>query len=654
MTNLIVGLGDGLPAARHFATAADRTIVEANGIDDVLGTIKDAADGSLIVSGGSALTSRDLCRFARAASAVATPMGFIAGWHAGDALRHARKMLGYNWMAGRDVLYWSLTDLPGLVPGRFAGTELLRSDGSDLLRQLSEPRHATALASHGNGIDFLLKGSFLCSMLDDDLPAEAPFRPCGHGSGPCVHSKNVNGRLVEPSRYRPSEIAADVIILATCHGMLARGSLCDSARSLGAALIRSRWAGALITTYTDVQGENWQPLVALGMLQAGHRLGDICTELNRLTQGSDGDTPWLLFGDPTLTFAARRQEPRLPAGAPSAVRLQPGMNLLQLPSAEPTLVTVEAAGTGQASRVGFQQVPGAGTLVAVHYADQPVDLRLTAEAAERSVSFDSLRSVRSTVEQLAFTRSVLDKAAKEPATAELVADGSLRSLVSTSLSQHIEHVTYSSSYELASALSSAGGLSPGELLERENWVRLNSALALFLAAYQQRDSPTTCFGTPRGTVLPAESECPYCGMVVAQRESRDAGSGLVRRVGWCSGCAFLGNTSSAVDAITIEGPGAVRAGDRREYTLVFDGPPVTGWSVVHACLRMQRTPWAATGEGPLGEVIVQRGEPLAPLKLLIRVRPDVPVGVHYLVAAIAAQGDLWICRRPLFVEAPAD
>ncbi|GAA2770062.1 hypothetical protein [Nonomuraea dietziae] len=653
MTDLIIGLGDGMPAARYFATASSRTIVEASNIDDVLSTIENASDNSLIVSGGSALTSSDLCRIARAGSAADTPMGFIAGWNEGDALQHARKILDYRWMAERDALFWSLTDLPGLVPGCFAGTELLSSSDSDLLQRVSKPRHATALASHGNGIDFLLKDTFLCSILDDSLSAKAPFRPCGHDAGPCIHAKNVNGQLVEPLRYRPSDIAADVIILATCHGMLAAGSLCDPARSLGAAMIRSPWAGALITTYMDIRGENWEPLVALGMLQAGHRLGAICTELNKLTQACDGDTPWLLFGDPTVALAERRQPLRLPAGKPSSARLQPGVNLLELPSSEPHLISVGAPDAGQAScRVSFQQVPGATTLVAVHYADAPRTVQLTAEAADRSVRFDALRSVRSTIDQLAFTRSVLDQAAKTPTTAELVADGSLRSLVSTRLSQHIEHVKYGSSYDLASSLSSKSKPSQGELHERETWIQLNSALTLFLAAYQQRDSPTTCFDTPRGTLLPAETECPYCGMLVAQRVSRDPVSSLTRRTSWCSGCAFLSNTSSAVDTVTIKGPGTIRVGSRQEYTLVFDGPPAPGWSVIHACLRIQRTPWPANSEGPIGEIIVQRGEPLPPLKLLIGIRPDVPVGVHYLVAAIAAQGDLWICRRPIFVESP--
>jgi hypothetical protein len=295
-------------------------------------------------------------------------------------------------------------------------------------------------------------------------------------------------------------------------------------------------------------------------------------------------------------------------------------------------------------------MPASTALVAVLYSDVPLDVRLTVEAAQGSAHFDAIHSVRSTTTALAFALSVLDQAAVNTGAKEKIIDVSLRALLAGRLERHVDYVKNSSPYELASALSSRGRKPYSGARELTTWIQLNHTLAHFLAAYQHLSSPSMSLGTPRGRPLAVEVTCPYCGMLVTQRISRDPVTGMTRRVSWCTGCAFISDTSDAVHNAMLEGPKTLAAGSRQDYTLVFDGPPVRGWTVIHACLRVQRTPWATTTQGPFRDVTVQRGEPYPPIRLTVELRHDIPAGIHYLVAAVAAQGDLWICRRPVFVE----
>src|SRR3954447_1408274 len=91
-TRLVIGAGDGMPAARVFASATGRALVRAKCADDVVGRVRRGG-GSITISMGSGLDVRQLHQLACAAVESDTRIGFIAGWGgARDAARHAEKL----------------------------------------------------------------------------------------------------------------------------------------------------------------------------------------------------------------------------------------------------------------------------------------------------------------------------------------------------------------------------------------------------------------------------------------------------------------------------------------------------------------------------------------------------------------------------------
>jgi hypothetical protein len=657
MTGLVIGMGDGLPAAATFAGATGRRLLNVPDPSALVAALARSEDVSITIAGGSSLTSGDLMAVTRTANQLGKYLGFIPGWASAQSARFVEKLTSYSWLADRTHLLWSHVGVGRLHPGRFGATEYVSPD-EDLSTRLTIPRHAAALVSHSNGVDAPLGQDILCSTLTEKprTPGRG-FLPCGYPGGPCVRAERVGGVLTPPTRYRAQDVAADVVIWSACYGVLTADSLFDAARSIAVDFTNSRWACALLSTYKDIEDEVWPSLLALALLAEGRSLGEICAEINRLTASiSGGDTPWLLLGDPQTAFAPTSQP--LYAIGPHAqiVTLQPGINLARLPSTDPSVVTASAP-SGEpvgADQVFVRQMPASDRVVLIHGGRAVADYVLRAEDARSNIRFTALGAIRASVAGPAFSLAILDHCPSDPRTSELADEfAALRKTLADRLDRNLTLESDHTDIGLAGNLSGADADSVSHIVEIAGWIGLNAELAGFIATYCQRngtlETPTDVKGAMFGRPRLREASCCYCGMPVTQRESVLRQLGVRRRTNWCLRCGLLSDTSEEVAALSLRGPGTLRPSRRYSYILEYEDAVATDWRVLHASLCIERVPWPVRCQADMRVTYVDPGELFPSTEMSISLDEGVAPGVYHLVAAIAAHGDLWTARRPVLV-----
>jgi hypothetical protein len=649
----VVGWSDGVAAAEGFAASQGRRLVVARGWDEAVRQVS-SGPGSVTFSGGSSLSARHIHELTEAAVHAGTGLGFIAGWAGADgAAAHARKLAGYRWLETGSTLLWSDEPLPGWA-GTHGGVEILDGRDPRLVTAVTRARSRTALTTHGNGVDAPLATALLCSVPDGgsgaaDPGRPAPFLPCGHGPGACVWQDHIGAGRRFAERFDPRRIAADVLILHSCYGSLAAGSVYDPARSLVSRFAESADVGALLTTYRDASDETWPVLLSLALLDAGHSLGETCRLLNAATiGGGDGAAPWLLVGDPATRFRARRPMIDLIAGEVRRDELIPGMNLLRLPTDRPHVVHVRVAGPA-ADRVdvSVRQVPSSRLAVAVCLSPGATEVTLSATVAERDARTGVLRDIRRVVSPLSQAVSVVDRMEEDPRSRGLVDAAGLRDAVASRLRRHAALRRRSADYAIASDLSGTDQPTADDHKEIRSWVALNGALAHYLAAYAPAAPSVNTFGTGRGEAV-ATSDCGYCGMPATRRAVAPDLANGPRHITWCSGCGLVADTSDAVRDLRVSGPGSLVTGSTAEFVLRMEGLRPASWRVVHCGLRVQTVPWSVDYTAPM-RVAFPAGDAAVSIPLEIEILNAVPPGVYSLMAVVAAQGDLWICRRPVWI-----
>jgi len=649
----VVGLADGLPAAEHFAEATGRRLLRAAAWTDVL-EAAPSCPGSLIVSGGSGVTAAELQSLLRLAAEHTVPLGFIAGWSGEkEAVQHARKIASYQWSAHEGAILWSDAAIPALQEGTHGDFQFLQELNERLIDELTRSRRCAALITHGNGVDAPLAASLLCSALrltSLDPGASSPFLPCGYRDGPCIRTVETPEGTRVRNRVSPRDIAADVIVFFTCFGMLAAESVFDPARSLAAEFARSRRAGALLTTIQDIADDNWPAFLALGLVNAGISLGEVCRLMNVATLGSgDPGTPWILLGDPDVAFPPNRPRMMLPVSVEHDVQLRPGVSVLELPSSAPHVLAVSTTAPLPVNLL-FRQVPGSAFVLAIK-TGTTMDYRLLPVPADEHPHFSALKSIRGTIDPLSYAISLLDRAETNPRTRHLVQDTGLRELITARLTRNIRMAGGAIDYQLASELSGYGVEEQAENGEVTTWIALNRAIAYFLAAYALAAGTINTFSTERGKLISDDIACPYCGSQVSRREAADSVSRTRRRISWCLGCGLLGETSDQVLAVALLGPSTITPGRQAKYSLDIRGLSCEAWRVIHGCLRLYGTPWPVTLTAPMRLVVTVRGERDLSVELTMELPDGIPEGIYTLIAPVVVQGDMWITRRPVRVIA---
>ena len=250
--DVVIGMADGVAAAKEFASATGRGFV---GVENAAALLHELSRdyASVTLSGGSSITSRDLVAVTGAASRRCQAIGFIPGWAPKQAERFAEKMVRYRWRQDSSTLLWSHAGVGRLEEGNFGTIEYLGRD-ADVFQRLTVPRHAAFLVTHGNGIDAPVGRSVMCSALTPKLGSPLhDYLPCGYPGGPCFRSRLERGVLVDPHRIRPQDVAADVLMWSACYGVLTADAMFDPARSLAVDFVASPWVGALLSTYKDME-----------------------------------------------------------------------------------------------------------------------------------------------------------------------------------------------------------------------------------------------------------------------------------------------------------------------------------------------------------------------------------------------------------------
>lgn len=657
--DLVAGVGDGLAAARLFAGAAERPVIEAESVQDALGAL-DERPRSCLFSGGSRVTSADLAAAAEAGLRTGTPVGFIPGWGGADSsLRFARKIASYPWAAPARSLVWSAKGLGSLRGARTSGLELVDEDDAGLVERLALPRRFAGLLSHSSGVDAPLGPAVLCSLVDNPAPTgPGDFLPCGSG-GPCMRARFADGTSELPRRVSPRAIAGDVVVWGSCWGTLAAGAALDPRRSLAQGFADSRWAGALITTCKSSFVTEVEVLLASALVDEGATMGDICLALNS-GAGPDGatDAGWILFGDPAFSFEQRREPTRIEAtGRPARAVLEAGITRFKLPSSADHLVTARGLDGAPITpdRLYLRQFPGTAIGVAAYAGDHPAALELRAYArAEKPPALELVEAIWAKLGALSFALHLIQAVRREPTLSEVKVPAGLEQALAERLERHlaVPH-TY-----LISLLSGPEDRLAGfAAAEEAAWSALNEQLLDFAVAYCGASA-----GVPSQVYAPqsrlasrnvSPEPCPYCGMPVEVLSYDVALTGMRRSALWCYGCTAVADVPAEQGRVIVEGPASLEAGEPTGYRVRLDGIDRHGWRHCEAALTIARVPWPVRFEGSRSAWSEDAGDGTRHAELSALIDPAAPPGMYVLLAAAVVNGDIWTGRRWIRVEAAA-
>jgi hypothetical protein len=615
---------------------------------------------SCLVSPGSSTTSLDVRRIVAAADQGWTPVGFLAGW-AGDAAAtaHARKMSTYRWQALERAVVWHSAGVQGFPYGQAGPLSVIEPTVSALAERLAEPHRLAALMTHGNGVDAFLGFDYVCALAGAGSIDGERFLPCGGGS-PCLRSQLLeDGTRTTPSRLPASGIAADVVFLGCCGGLLGAEALVSPARSMAQQLAASEWAGAVITTVRHGSMPRFSSLLVWHHLHAGRMLGAICLELNRMTAAAfpPGEQAWVLIGDPAAapgcgTPPAYRA-PAVPLGRdqPVSLCMEPGaVYVLALqPEASADLVVVEPESNElEPDRSVFCQRDETGGLVLLaQMGERPLRCGVAARRPEAWTDLRRIAGLEQMKGNLRFAQRFLDVLAVGP-----VQPPGRRSPALLQLQQNLLELDDSAPQEpparrysgVEATVRRAGEASATRWSYLSH--RLLEELVRHLRSSVESGVTRTWWMPGPSPLSNAESRCCYCGMAVQVVCSRMVG--VDRRVATCDHCALVADTSADVGRLTLAGPASVSAGQDCEYVLSGRWTQGRDWHHLVGALVPEPLPWqpAMTGERTSfsGE-----GSDFQ-LGLSLHLSWNAYPGVYFVRAAVVADGHLWVLRRPLTVE----
>ncbi|GAA1931105.1 hypothetical protein [Streptantibioticus ferralitis] len=620
-----------------------------------------------------------LHEFLVAATSMDRRIGFIATTGGRRAVR--RRLDRLAGVTGREFLSGATATsqfgFSGTEPG--AG-EWLR------IRAFDDPRSADeatrgyrllGLATHSNGLDAPLGTGVLCPLADDrrrptshSVPVLDGRHPTCVAGGPCARAHRNGSVLVDPPLVHPRRLAAEVLVWQTCFGGPGDGWMFDVEYALIHQLLARDNVHNVLTPFRSVEADDSLLLYALALNRAGHRLGDVCLELNRATLRNGAGAPWMLYGDPDWRSPddAGHEGPvdlrntGRGGGPPARITLAPGdLRVLALPDGTACYLTA-APGAGrpvEQERLLLRGIRGSERGVLLYTGAESVEVTLRAD--DRAQAPAAVRMVESVWSRLAGLRSSLrmvelarEDGATDPGRAE-----ALEAELSWELRYHAAALAASSKGAplLNGTVSHLTGLAVDEA---QRWTGLHRALLDFTTRYCRDRGPVLSFLYEREAVLLAqwdeEGRCPYCGSPQDSSEVFLPGSGHRRRRTTCSGCGPVADTSDGIRLLSLRGPATCRAGESTTYRLdgVFEQSPTGEVRQLAARLVFAHVPWNMGSGGPEAEICLLPGQHSMPsFELTVAVDRETPVGVYYLSAAVVCDGDLWTVNRPITVVAAA-
>jgi hypothetical protein len=655
--DIVVGIADGLLAAETFGRRVEREVI-AVGTAAEASAVIESRPGTCLISGGSDLTTADLETLTRRASSTSQPIGFISGWGGPEAaMSCATKLAEYPWSAPPEALLWSAYGYGGLQGVRTSSVEVLSYDDPELLERLRTPRRFMGLRSHSSGVDAPLGSNVLCSIEGLEIAGDSShFLPCGSG-GPCLRCPE--GPIAMPQRLSPNVIAADIVLWSVCWGVLAAGAVFDPARSLAQSFMNSRWVGALLSTYKGAMNSESLAPFALSLINQGASLGQVCLALNRIRcEHLSPDQAWILLGDPAVRLEPVAPAPtRLTIGQGRAVMLQPGVTRLTLSSDAGSIITARRADglPLKSTELYVRQIPGVASAVVLYGAEEAVACDFTARAVHRPpAAYQILRSTWDSVPQLAFTLRFLKLLSTDSQQVEIPDADAVRS----DLAERLDRCLSMPRSQLASLLSGPEDtLRAFAASEAESWRGMTKRLHSILVDYCSLIGGIPSQLYSRGSDLVGKTRCNfrcrYCGMPIECLDYEVLLTGLRRRALWCYRCTAVSDTSAEVEQAWLHGPESGPAGTEWSYALELSLPRARAWRHYQASLTITHVPWRLHTQSATVAWSVNAEERFSPPELSIRFPESTPPGIYFLIAAIVAHGDLWICRRPVAVCAPS-
>lgn len=293
----VLGAGPfGLVAARLFAHLTGAAPPRAAPVHALEARVARRAQSglSLVICADPSLGEGGLNRLALAMRGALRAPGMIYAVDIDSAVMQAVKAAytpakppnGDTWLVDTVTRGWSDLSAPGW---RATPAHLLTANQiGAALRNVALP--IKAVLTHGNGFDFDLGEAVMCGFATDVIPRSASpaMFSCLH-TGACLR--------VQQTRLHPGDLDAEVLILASCTGVLDAPAEVDLSVTAFAGFAASPDVRSIITT-----AHYWvaAPEAGLRLLEAvagSQSLGELVVRLNT---GLDpfARSAFLLFGNP--------------------------------------------------------------------------------------------------------------------------------------------------------------------------------------------------------------------------------------------------------------------------------------------------------------------------------------------------------------------
>lgn len=192
---------------------------------------------------------------------------------------------------------------PATGTGRKLGS---RATSSEVRQLLGSGSDLLTISAHSDGIDTSLGGSVLCPLSPAALDAKVRTHlPECVEAGRC-HRFNapVESALHDSRRIDPAEVAARVLLLNSCWGVLPAGGPVDPSYGLFSALLVLKSIDCIIAPWALIasSGETVQPLV--DAISCGTSVGEAVHVFNCSEVAKRSATRMAVFGDPEYRIAS--------------------------------------------------------------------------------------------------------------------------------------------------------------------------------------------------------------------------------------------------------------------------------------------------------------------------------------------------------------
>jgi hypothetical protein len=660
--NIVIGVRDGLAAARKFAQHTGRRLVAFDDLDalirsEIFSTLTAGRPRTCLLSPGGRFPTARLQECVEASARCGLALGFIAGWTDDAAGKeHVATLLNYDRVGSGGGLF-----LGGLSPlsGKSGGVEVLRTKDPQIASRLAEGAAILGLVTHGNGIDAPVGDEVMCSMVGDvDIPSSAavglPSLPCRHG-GPCIRASHTLQGFVDPPRFDPARIRADVLIWCTCWGIMGSDAVFDPYASLARQLLTGGGVGALLTSFRGAPPEGFAVLLAAHLLMRGATLGEALIALNSQA-GDDFQPRWVLLGDPAARVAAPGPAPAEPVTADRTtftMDVEPGLFSVPINDEVTTITAGSADGALSPRSFAVRPIRGANCAIGILLSQDPlsIDFRVWSRT-DPAPAVMTLRSIWSSAANLRFAADFFRLAERAGYTTR-AADPGLATALEDQADRGYSAMAVS---DVDGVLSGSHSLLRAEARnEARRWMGLNARIHEILVLC------TRYFGGRLDRIYGGHAlrqpslvsqECRYCGTRLHSELLSPPTPGGLRLVMQCARCRVVTDSPQYLGGAWLDGDETVYAGSVARFTLSFDSGCVDA-GCVHSRLTFGgEVPWSVIGEAKTTSIIGYGRDAIASIPLEIQIRESAPEGRYFIIAPTVIDGALAVARRPIVILPP--